>query len=223
MTVRRFDDAGMARLIGVTAVVFSALYFASDVIELLQGGFSTFQLALTYAAEAAIPLFVLGLYAMQRPQIGRLGFVGAVTYAYTFVFFTSTVVYALVNHTSDWETLQKEFGAWLTIHSVLMIVGGVLLGVGVIRAQVLPRFTGVALIAGMFLMAATSGLPDATRTMSAGVRDLAFAAMGLSLLRRSGAATRHRDDRSYESPHSMAALSCPTTQPDASGELAKTL
>ena len=185
MTVRRVDDVWMARLIGLTAIAFSALYFISDVIELLQGGFSTFQLALTYAAEAAIPLFVLGLYVVQRPQIGRLGFLGAATYAYTFVFFTSTVVYALVNHTDDWETLQKAFGAWITIHSVLMVVAGVMFGVGVIRARVLARWTGISLIAGTLLMVATSGLPDATRTMSAGVRDLAFAAMGVSLLRRS--------------------------------------
>ena len=194
MTRKRVDDAGMAALVGITAVLFSALYFISDVIELFQGGFSTLQLALTYAAEAAIPLFVLGLYAVQRPQIGRLGFVGAVTYAYTFVFFASTVVYALVNHTSDWEMLQEELGAWVTIHSVLMVVAGVTLGVAVARAKVMPRWTGITLIAGMVLMAATGGLPDAARTLSAGVRDLAFAAMGVSLLRRVAAAPAQLTD-----------------------------
>ncbi|MEY2581483.1 MAG: hypothetical protein QOE09_1332 [Ilumatobacteraceae bacterium] len=181
----------MATLVGIAAIVFSALYFISDVIELSQGGFSTLQLALTYAAEAAIPLFVLGLYAVQRPHIGRLGFVGAVTYAYTFVFFTSTVVYALVNHTSDWEILQKDLGAWMTFHSALMVAAGLMLGVAVAQAKVLPRWTGITLIAGMVLMAATSGLPDAARTLSAGVRDLAFAAMGASLLRRVPAAPSH--------------------------------
>lgn len=170
-------------VIGITAVAFSALYFASDLIELFQGGFSTLQLALTFAAEVAIPYFVLGLYVVQRPQIGRLGLVSSVIYAYTFTFFTSTVVYALVDHTSDWETLQEEFGAWLIIHSALMVVAGVTLGVAIARAKVLPRWTGITLIVGMVLMVAATGLPDATRTMSAGVRDLAFAAMGASLLR----------------------------------------
>src|SRR4051794_39584216 len=84
-------SADIVLLFGSAALAFSALYFATDVIELLQGGFSTVQLALTYAAEAGIPLFVLGLYALQRPRIGRLGLVAALVYAYTFVFFTSTV------------------------------------------------------------------------------------------------------------------------------------
>ncbi len=107
------------------------------------GRFSTPQLALTYVAESAIPLFVLGLYAAQRPQIGWLGLVSALTYAYTFVFFTSTVVYALIDHTRDWDALETQFGAWMTIHSVLMVVAGVAFGAAVARAHVLPLWTGV--------------------------------------------------------------------------------
>jgi hypothetical protein len=177
------DTAGLAALIGAAAIAFSALYLLSDLIEFAQGGFSTPQLALTYAAEAAIPLFVLGLFAVQRPRIGALGLVGAVTYAYTFVFFTSTVVYALVNHTRDWNELTTELGAWVTVHSMLMVLAGVMFGAAVIRAHVLPHWTGVALIVGMVMMAVTARLPDVTTTMSAAVRDLAFAGMGAALLR----------------------------------------
>jgi hypothetical protein len=184
------DAPSLAVLIGVAAVAFSVLYLVSDLIELAQGGFSTPQLALTYVAEAAIPLFVVGLFAVQRPRIGTLGLVGAVTYAYTFVFFTSTVVYALVNHTHDWSELTTQLGAWLTVHSVLMVLAGVAFGAAVIRAQVLPRWTGITLIAGMVLMAATAGLPDVTQTLSAAVRDLAFVGMGAAVLRR--AQPQHR-------------------------------
>ncbi|MCU1367707.1 MAG: hypothetical protein JWN39_3346, partial [Ilumatobacteraceae bacterium] len=104
-------------------------------------------------------------------------------YAYSYVFFTSTVVYALVRHTADWTTLQDELGAWLTVHSVMMVVAGALLGVSIVRAHVLPRWTGITLCVGMVLMAVTAGLPEALRTVSAGIRDLAFAGMGASLLR----------------------------------------
>jgi hypothetical protein len=173
----------LALLIGCSAVAFSALYFISDLIELLQGGFSTAQLTLTYAAEAAIPLFVLGLYALQRPRIGRLGLVAALTYAYTFVFFTSTVVYALIAHTSDWNALTNSFGAWVTLHSALMVIAGIALGAAIVRARVLPRWTGVALIIGMILMSVATVLPDVAETLAAGVRDLAFAGMGVALLR----------------------------------------
>ena len=170
-------------MIGVAAVVFSALYFVSDVIELAQGGFSTLQLVLTYLAEATIPFFVLGLAAAQRPQIERFGLVAAVAYAYTFVYFTSTVVLALVERTPDWASLQDRLGTWLTVHSVLMVVAGLTFGVAVVRAKVLSRWTGIALVVGMLLMAITSTAPDAIRTLSAGIRDLAFTAMGASLLR----------------------------------------
>ena len=188
------DAARLAALIGVAAVAFSVLYLVSDVIELVQGGFSTPQLALTYAAEAAIPLFVLGLFVVQRPTIGALGFVGAVTYAYTFVFFTGTVVYALVNHTHDWSELTTQLGAWVTVHSVLMVLAGVMFGAAVIRAHVLPHWTGVTLIVGMVLMAVTVTLPDVTQTMSAAVRDLAFAGMGIAVVRR--AQPEHRSSLS---------------------------
>jgi hypothetical protein len=182
---RESDDAArLAVMIGVAAVAFSVLYLVSDLIELAQGGFSTPQLALTYAAEAAIPLLVLGLFAMQRPRIGALGLIAAVTYAYTFVFFTSTVVYALVDHTHDWSELTTQLGAWLTIHSVLMVLAGVGFGAAVIRARVLPRWTGVTLVVGMVLMAVTAGLPGVTQTVAAAVRDLAFVGMGAAVLRR---------------------------------------
>lgn len=177
-------SARIALLVGWAALAFSGLYWLSDLIEFAQGGFSTPQLALTYAAEAAIPLFILGLFAVQRPRIGALGLVGAVTYAYTFVFFTGTVVYALANRTSDWDELTTQLGAWVTVHSVLMILAGIIFGVAVVRAHVLPRWTGVTLVAGMIMMAVTAGLPKVTQTMSAGIRDLAFAGMGVALLRR---------------------------------------
>jgi amino acid transporter len=150
--------SGIATVVGWAAVGFSALYLLSDLLELGQGGFSTPQLVMTYVAEAAIPVFVLGLYAVQRPRIGWQGLVSAVLYAYTFVYFTSTVVYALVERTSDWQSLQQRLGVWLTVHSVLMLIAGVGFGIAVIRARVFPRWTGATLIAGMLLMVITSSL-----------------------------------------------------------------
>jgi hypothetical protein len=173
-----------ALAVGLAAVVFSALYFASDVLELVQGGFSTTQLVLTYLGEAAIPLFVVGLYAVQRPTIGTLGLLGAIGYAYAFVFFTSTVLLALVNASPDWDALVGDLGPWVTVHGLLMLVAGSAFGVAVAQARVLPRWTGVLLVVGVVLVAAASVLPGAVQLLCAGVRDLAFAGMGLSLLTR---------------------------------------
>jgi hypothetical protein len=184
------DLRGMRVLVGLSAAVFSALYLLSDVVELVQQGFSTMQLSLTYAAEAAIPLYVMGLYAVQRPRIGWLGLVSALGYAYTYIFFTGTVLYALVDRTSDWASLQARMGAWITVHGVLMVVAGFGFGLAVVRAGVLPRWTGYALVAGVGLVAITSGLPDLAQTVSAAVRDLAFVGMGVSVLRGLGRQTR---------------------------------
>jgi hypothetical protein len=184
------DDRTVARLTGLAAVLFSAVYLVSDLIELVQGGFSPVQLALTYAGEAAIPLFVLGLYAVQRPAIGRLGLAGAVGYAYAFVSFTGTVLVAMVEGTADWNGLVARLGPWLDGHAVLMVVAGIAFGVAVVRAGVLPRWTGWALVAGMVLMAVTAAMPDVARTAAAGVRDLAFAAMGAAVLARTAAPLR---------------------------------
>lgn len=188
-------DAVLPRLVGLAAVAFSVIYVVSDVIEVVQGGFSPVQLALTYAAEAAIPLFVLGLYAVQRPVIGRLGLAGAVAYAYAFVFFTGTVFLTIVEPTADWDELVSRLGPWIPVHGLIMVVAGIAFGTAVARAGVLPAWTGWTLVAGMVLMAVTAALPDsplfdAARAAAASVRTVAFAAMGAAVLARDAAARR---------------------------------
>jgi hypothetical protein len=164
------------------AVVFSVLYLLSDLLELAQGGFSTPQLGLTYVAEAAIPLFVLDLYDVQRPHIGGLGLVGAIGYAWAYVFFTGTVLLALVDSPKDWSALEAELGIWVTVHGLLMLIAGSGFGIAVVRAGVLPHWTGLTLVAGVALVAASSTLPEVAQTVSAGARALGFVGMGASLL-----------------------------------------
>jgi hypothetical protein len=205
---------GLALIVGLAAVVSSVLYFATDLIELARGGFSPAQLVLTLVAEAAIPPFVIGLYAIQRPRMGRLGLVAAVGYAYSFVFFAGTVVFALVNKTSDWSALVDRLGPWVGIHGALMVIAGLVFGLAVIRSGVLPRWTGATLMVGVVLVAASAGLTDVAQTASAGVRDLAFFGMGSSLLlARLG---RVRDsgshDRSRAHTHSTGGVGV-ATQP----------
>lgn len=183
---------GLPTLVGLSAVGFSATYIVSDLIELAQGGFSTVQLVLTYLAEATLPLVVLGLYAVQRPRIGWLGLLGALGYAYAYVAFTGTVLYSLVEQTSDWVALNEHLGGWFFWHGVVMVAAGSCFGLAVVRAGVFPRWTGYALIAGVCLVAATTGLPDPIRTLAAAVRATAFIGMGASLLRNRSPALRDR-------------------------------
>jgi hypothetical protein len=179
-------------LLGLFMLLASVLYFVSDVIEVIQGGFSAGQLWLTLVAEAAIPIFVIGLAAAQRPRLWRLGVLAAVGYAYSYVVFTGTVVYALVNGTKDYETLTDQLGVVMTVHGGLMVVAGLGLGYAVLRARTLPAWTALALMAGVVLVAVTQTMPEGAQLTAAGVRDLGFAGMGAAMLRAPTARPRAR-------------------------------
>jgi hypothetical protein len=179
---RRHDSMDLALIVGLAAIAFSAIYFISDLIEVAQGNFSTLRLSLTYIGEAPIPLYVIGLYAVQRPRIGRLGLLGAVAFAYSYVFFTTTVIYALTAGTQNWNALGKVFGAWMTVHGLIMLVGGLAFGLAVVRGGVLPRWTGVCLMAGVVLVVAMSGQSNVARTAAEAVTATAFIGMGVGLL-----------------------------------------
>jgi hypothetical protein len=173
-----------ATLVGAVAVVFSALYFLSDVIEVLQGGFSVGQLWLTFVAEAAVPLFVGGLALLYGPRLGRVGQVCAWSYSYSYVVFTGTVVYALAHHTKDYTTLNEQLGAVMLLHGAVMVLAGLGFGFTVVRRRLLPTWTGLSLMLGVVLVAVAQGLPDVAQLSAAAVRDLGFAGMGAALLGR---------------------------------------
>ncbi|MDX6553209.1 MAG: hypothetical protein QOH74_1697 [Gaiellales bacterium] len=189
--MRWFHNLARAKVVGLSAVVFSVLYLLSDVVEAVQGGFSDAQLWMTLAAEAAIPVFVIGLYLVQRPQMRWLGRAGALAYAYAFVFFTGTVVYALVDGISDYKTLSNDLAPWMIIHGALMVLAGSCFAYAVIRARVLPRWTGMTLVAGVVMVAAAQGLSEPLQLLAAATRDVGFAGMGAALLGFGAKSGRH--------------------------------
>ena len=170
------------KIVGLLAVAASVLYFVTDVIEAIQGGFSDLQLWLTLIAEATVPIFVVGLAFVQRPRLGRLGAFAALAYAYAFVVFTGTVVYALANDTKDYDILTDKLGLVMTVHGAVMVAAGLGLGYTVIRSRVFPAWTAIALMAGVVLVALAQGGPIGVQLTAAGIRDLAFAGMGLASL-----------------------------------------
>jgi hypothetical protein len=169
--------------IGLAALTFSCLYFLSDAIEAAQGGFSVGQLWLTLLAEAAIPMFVVGLAKVHGPGFRRLGWASAWAYAYSYVFFTGTVVYALVRHTETYAELSRQLGPAMLVHGAVMVVAGIGFGAAVLRARLLPPWTAAALMAGVVLVALTQTMPTAAGLAAAALRAGAFAGMGFALLR----------------------------------------
>jgi hypothetical protein len=194
VTVRRRPAAGVTPIgrrrgwsrsapIGLAALMFSGLYFLSDAIEAAQGGFSVSQLWLTLLAEAAIPMFVVGLAKVHGRSFGLLGWASAWAYAYSYVFFTGTVVYALVRHTETYAELSRQLGPAMLVHGAVMVVAGIGFGTAVLRARAVPGWTAAALMAGVALVALTQNMPTAVGLAAAALRDAAFAGMGFALLR----------------------------------------
>lgn len=189
------SDPRLVRRVGFAALFFSALYLLSDVVEMLQGGFSDPQLALTLVGEAAIPFFVVGLYRVQRPEIGRLGLVSALAYAYSYVFFTATVVYAIVYSTANYGELVAHLGAVMTVHGAIMVVAGLGFGAAAVKAGVVPAWTGIVLMVGVVAVASTQTAPEGVQLAAAGARAAGFAGMGWALLRSPrGAIRRQKHD-----------------------------
>jgi hypothetical protein len=179
------------RRVGFAALVFSALYLLSDVIEAVQGGFSDSQLWLTLVSEAAVPVLVIGLARVHQPHFTRLGVLSAWAYAASYVVFTGTVVYALVKDTPDYATLSEDLGPVMLVPGAVMVLAGLGFADAVRRARRLPAWTAVSLMVGVVLVAAAQGLPEGAQVVAAGVRDLGFAGMGAAVLaitrrRRSG-------------------------------------
>jgi len=169
-------------VVGWWAMSFSALYLLSDAIEASRGGFSVGQLWLTLVAEAAIPPLMLTIYALQRPRMGRLGLAGACGYAAVYVFFTWTVVYALVNGTPDFDALTADLDPWMTVGGAVMVIAASVFGIAWLRAGVVPRWPAVVFMSGVALVAIASGLSEPVHLLGAGLRDVGVAAMGGALL-----------------------------------------
>lgn len=170
------------RAVGMVAVMSSMIYVSSDLVEVLQGGFSDVQLGLTLVAEAAIPFVVLGLAAAQRPTFEWWGWVAAAAYAYSYVFFTGTVVYAWTDDIEDYAQLTDELGTAMLVHGAVMVLAGLTFGLATLRANRLPRWPAVALMVGVVLVAATQSAPDPIPLVAATVRAVGLAGLGADLL-----------------------------------------
>jgi hypothetical protein len=149
-------DSDPATLVGIAARVFPLVYFGSELMEVAQGNFSTARLPLAYIGEAGISLTVIGLYVVQRPRIGLLGPYGALAYAYSFMFFASTVVYALAAESKNWTAVTNLFGGRLTLHGAIRVIGGIAFGLAVIKTAVLPCWSGACITIGVVLVTAAA-------------------------------------------------------------------
>ena len=172
-------------IVGLTIIIASTLHILSDLLEVFSGGFSAEQLWINYVAFLPIPFMMVGLYAVQRPRSGWMSLTGALAYGTSFIFFAGTTLYALVAKTADYSTLLEELGSIYTFYGGLMVAGGILFGIAVIEAKVLPRWTGWLLILGVSLnlLFRLLAFPDLSQIVGSIMRNIAFIGMGIAIIR----------------------------------------
>ncbi len=175
----------LSRIIAVTAIAAPTLHLISDVLEWSNDGFSRVQLLINYAGFLPMPFLMLGLYAVQRPKIGWLGFIGAIAYAVAFIYFSHTTLLALEESFPNYETLWQRLGAVYTFHGGLMVVGGLLFGFSTIKAKVLWQKGVILFIVGLLLnlLLAFLPLPDILQIIGSSIRNLGLIGIGVGLLR----------------------------------------
>jgi len=178
----------LVQIIAVAAVVVPGAFILSDLLEWSRGGFSVGQLYLTYLAFLPLPFLMLGLYAVQRPAISWVGLLGALLFGASYIYFAHTALYALIDHTPDYETLWHRLGITYTVHGAVMVLGGVLFGVAVLRARVFPRWTGWVFLVGVTLnlVFALIPVPDILQTLGSTARNVGLMGMGWALLQIGG-------------------------------------
>lgn len=185
-------DRTTSRWVAAGAVTAPLLHSVTDLMEVVQGGFTSIQLWLNYAAFLLVPPMVIGLYAVQRPAISRLGLVGAVVYGWAFIYFAHTTLLALHLGVPDYESLWRMLGLTYTAHGAVMVAGGLAFAWASWRANVLPRGAVLLFAVGLLanLVLALVPVPDILQTLGTALRNVGLAWMGAGLVRRHAAA-RH--------------------------------
>lgn len=170
--------------VGLAAIVAPALHLATDLMEWRQDGFSGLQLWLNYAAFLPMPWLLLGLYAVHEPRPHAIALAGALLYGAAFTYFAFTTLYALAEGIPDYATLWQRTGFTYTLHGALMVAGGFLYGVAVLRAGRLPRAAVLVFLAGLALnlLFALIPVPELAQIAGSTLRNLGLIGMGLAIV-----------------------------------------
>ena len=154
-------------------------------MEWAQGGFSPVQLWLNYLAFLPMPWLLLAIWALHDARLRGLGLLGALLHGVAFTYFAHTTLYALAEHTPDYESLWAKLGATYTVHGALMVTGGLIFAAAAWRARCLPAwaiaFFAVGLVINLVL--ALVPAPDILQTAGTAVRNFGLVGFGVAILR----------------------------------------
>ena len=171
-------------IVGATAIAAPILHSVTDAMEWYQGGFSSPQLWLNYAAFVPMSWLLLGIYAVRTETLGAAALVGAVLYGIAFTYFAHTALFALATGVPDYESLWRQLGPTYTVHGALMVAGGLLFASAALRTKSLPA-AAVRLFGGGLLVNLALALvpaPDILQTVGTAIRNAGLVGMGYAIL-----------------------------------------
>jgi len=152
----RIENA--ARLGGLAALLAGGLLIISELLRLLPSGSLPFELSGSelaiygwlgidgYLGVLLAVLVQLGLVALYAPQARAAGVIGAVGFFIAFIGSRLAVGPSFIN-----PFIEPPFGP-LVVFAVSFVLGWVLVGVAMLRAQAYPRSAVVLLIAGALIL-----------------------------------------------------------------------
>ncbi|MDP9477293.1 MAG: hypothetical protein M3R38_16700 [Actinomycetota bacterium] len=190
-----FRLSGLALLLGailaiVAIVGHNAVRQASEFADITNSPSVTFVRLLMVGALLVI-IGLPGLYARQAERAGVLGLLGFVM---TFV----GLLFADVVMTANYGFIMPKIAAtsegraliesglpdpgFMMLVFPMILIGLLLLGIGIVRAKVLPRWMGLLFVAGVLFIPVASAVPLIAHLFSAPIF-LAFASCGYALVR----------------------------------------
>lgn len=181
------------RLSGISLLIGSLLLIIGDIPGFFAGDnqVSTISTISSLIRLIGAMLIALGLPGMYTRQAGRIGILGLIGFTCTFFFvligMASEVILAFVFPFIAAHGLLNSgpppvgLLVFFSVGDLLALVGGILLGLAIMRAAVLPRWAGVLLIVGGLLYAVGSvlRLPIAEVGLILFAAGLAWLAVGM--------------------------------------------
>src|SRR5215213_10273918 len=197
----------LTRAAGLSAVVGGLLFIAVQINHpLLNSAFTT---TTEYAIRETMKIFmavfsligITGIYLRQVRQVGVLGLIGYVALGVGYLTILSVQMIAVfvlpdlaarqpgyvndVLAVATSGTPVGDVGRMQTLSriGITYIVGGVLFGIALFRANVLPRWAAALLVVGAVATVATFQLPELTQRLFALPVSVALIGLGYSLWR----------------------------------------
>lgn len=170
-------------IVGFMTVSAAAAHMASDLLELYNNGFSRFQLWLNYLAFLPMPYLTLGICLCHKKKLRPWAYIGSILYGSSFVYFQHSTLYALELDIREYDVLWQKLGAIYTAYGVVMIAGGLLFGLSILKTGEITRVGSLVFVMGLVLHVLlylfSSG--ESLQVIASSLRNIGLIGMGISL------------------------------------------